>query len=112
MYKNLAFFVFFVLALKTLLFIIRLSVFLFFVLFICSDMGSEEVNLCSEMLLNLFHVALPYLKPNAQRVRESRKLMSKGKKVNADKLEMEVKLKMLCTAVSYTHLTLPTILLV
>lgn len=53
-------------------------------------MGSEEVNLCSEMLLNLFHVALPYLKPNAQRVRESRKLMSKGKKVNADKLEMEV----------------------
>ena len=70
---------------------------LFFVLIICSDMGSEEVNLCSEMLLNLFHVALPYLKPNAQRVRESRKLMSKGKKVNADKLEMEVKLKMFRT---------------
>ena len=55
-----------------------------------SGMGREEINLCSEMLLNLFHAALPYLKPNAQRVRESRKLMSKGKKVNADKLEMEV----------------------
>ena len=56
-----------------------------------SEMGREEINLCSEMLLNLFHAALPYLKPNAQRVRESRKLMSKGKKVNADKLEMEVR---------------------
>eukprot|EP00111_Clytia_hemisphaerica_P007029 TCONS_00020380-protein len=55
-----------------------------------SDMKEEERNLCSEMLLNLFHIALPYLKPSAQRLRESRKLMSKGKKVNVDKLEMEV----------------------
>jgi len=53
-------------------------------------MKEEEINICAEMLLGLFHIALPYLKPSAQRLRESRKLMTKGKKVNADKLEMEV----------------------
>ena len=54
-----------------------------------SSLYPEELVVAQELLLLLFHIVLPCLKPGAQRLRESKGIL-KSKKIQLEKFEKEV----------------------
>lgn len=54
-----------------------------------SEMPAEQCGIALELLLSLFHIALPCLRPTSQKQRESRKMLLKGKRLNQVKVEKE-----------------------